>query len=260
MPWRRATLVALALAGCGRRAPPATRDGGPPGTAIAIPAALDERAIAPITVGAAPVDLWALCERGDVASIDVRAGNGAFVHGDCAHRDAYSLRLVQRDAHVLAELRRRAGDAVVAATADVAEIALESVAAAAAAAQPPAPLHVVIDGRPAADIPAATLYDEDDGQRRLGGRLGRILSAAGVDPAHAAAITLHAADGDYAVDPAWLTSSHHDLRIRHNRRGLLRFSHQRDDVEVARRTGVTSIDVRLDSGSGPAPENRARPR
>lgn len=244
MPWRRPALVALALAGCGRRAPPAARDGGPPVTVITIPAELDDHAIAPITVGDAPVDLWTQCERGDVASIDVRAGDGSFVHGDCAHRDDYTLRLVPRDARVAAELRRRVGDALVATTPAVAEIELVSVAAAAAAAQPPAPLHVVIEGRAAVDVPAAALYDEDDGQRTLGGRLGRILSAAGVDPAHVAALTLHAADGDYAIDPAWLTSPHHDLRIRHNRRGQLRFNHQRDDVQVARRTGVTSIDVR----------------
>ena len=244
MSWRRLALVAVALAGCGRRAPPAPRDGGPAGTEIGIPAAIDDRAISPITVGEAPIDLWTLCERGDVASIEARAGNGAFVHGDCAHRDHYSFRLVRRGAQVAAELQRRAGEAIVASTPEVAEIELESVAAATAAAQPPAPLHVEIEGRAAVDVPATTLYDEADGQRMLGGRLGRILSAAGVDPAHTAAITLHAADGDYVIEPAWLTSPHHDLRIRHNRRGLLRFSHRRDDVQVARRTGVTSIDVR----------------
>lgn len=74
--------------GCGHRAPPAARDDGPAGTEIAIPTELDDRAIAAITVGAAPVDLWARCDRGDVASIDVRAATGAFVHGDCAHRAA----------------------------------------------------------------------------------------------------------------------------------------------------------------------------
>ena len=112
MPWRRPALVALALAGCGRRAPPAPRDGGPPGTEIGIHAAIDDRAMAPITVGEAPIDLWTLCERGDVASIEARAGNGAFVHGDCAHRDHYSFRLVRRGAQVAAELqsaRRFAG-------------------------------------------------------------------------------------------------------------------------------------------------------
>jgi hypothetical protein len=246
MNWRRSTLAALALAGCGRRAAPATGDGGPPGAELAIPAALDDRALAPINVGRAPVDLWPQCERGDVASIDARARNGTFVHGDCAHREHYSFRLVRRDAQVAAELRRRDDGAVVAAIPEVAEISLESVAAAAAAARPPAPLHLEIEGRAAVDVPAATLYDdeEDDGQRMLGGRLGRILSAAGVDPARVATITVHAADGDYVLEPAWLTSRQHDLRIRHNQRGLLRFSHRRDDVEVARRTGVTSLHVR----------------
>ena len=59
-----------------------------------------------------------------------------------------------------------------------------------------------------------------------------------------AEITIRGASGVYVVEPAWLRATTDDLRIGKNRRGLLRFGHERARQPVHRVSGVTAIEIR----------------
>ncbi len=260
-----ATALTVALAACGRDAPPAP---------VMAPASHDLEvrggAEAPVRVDASgPRDLWPLCDAAGVVAIAAVAG-GQRVQGSCADRAGRSL-TARLDAAggVVVELRRDgASGPIVAALAGVDHVELGATAPASTVVVVPLPM--TIDGRALAplsptDDDAATMTSDapsdpdssrqkvDGGQHhRLGRSLREAMAAAGIDVATLTSVSLVSGAGaPPPLDAAWWRDATHDVRLRTNRRGQWRASLIDARGETAKIADVTAIDLssRL-SGAG----------
>lgn len=228
----RVLLIGCVLSACGKSAKPAPARDAAPAT---VPLEVDGEAQPPL---AADTRLWELCDRHAAAWIQLRGPKGSFVHGECAMRDAYDLVLVGQGGQL------RARDGVIAASVtEVLGVEIVSQEALASAPKLP-PLMVAVDGAAPVALEGWLGRGGDGGGRKRGTELAKIVELAGVPVADVESVVIRAPSGDYAVEPAWLTSDEDEILLRYNNRGEIRIRHHRGRAEVARRNAPTVIEIR----------------
>lgn len=195
-------------------------------TSIDVPVRVDGRPAPALVVAAAPVDLFAQCARSPHATIIARAARGTYVQGLCDQRATYALTLDNLGGIATVRLWSASeGARTVVARADHV-VAIELVVAPAPDSALRAGLTIIVPGRP----DTALSGDEIDAltptqQHQAGVPLAALLAAAKIHVPTGAHLTVVAQDERIEVDAAWLRDPAHQVRLKHNRQGLLRFDH-----------------------------------